>query len=243
MRKLFPVVVALLLGAPAAWGSGAPGPTGPMVIDPDDSSGRFFIGSGFSSFKSTIEFEGQDWEFEQQAIAVTVGKQLGRSWSLTLNVGLVLGGELEELFGDMRREFDIDQGVMANLQLIRQFDFGAEKEWFVAGELAGGFGIANSALEVDGDEIDKERVHGFDARVGVMAGRRFVQVLRPFVAARGFIGPINWTIDGDKETGTDENYYQVAAGLNVDVPLGFSIGFEGAFLGELRLAVGIVSKL
>jgi len=211
------------------------------MIDPDDEDERYFVGSGFSSFKTKAEFDEQHYELEQQAIAVTMGKQIGRSWSVTLAIGLVLGGELED--HEAGRDFDIDEGMMLNLQLIRQLDFGARDEWFVAGELGAGMAIASSAERIGGEELGNERVQGYDLRAGVLAGRRVADIVRPFVLARGYLGPMRWRIDGDEVGGTEDTYYQVGAGINVDVPLGFTVGVEGGFLGERRLAVGVATKL
>jgi hypothetical protein len=235
---------AVAFAGSQAWASGAPGPTGPLMIDVDDKDGGFFVGSGFSSIKTTVEFEDLDLEFEQQAIALTVGRQFGRSWSLALSVGLILGGELEiEGDPDTRREFDIDQGFMANLQLVRQWNFGATRQWFVAGEVAGGVGLAKSAEEIGDEEFGSERVTGFDVRAGALFGRELADIVRPYGLVRGFVGPINWTLDGDDETATDKYFFQVGLGVVVDVPLGFSVGVEGGVLGEKRIAFGVSSRL
>jgi len=235
-------ILGLVVLAPGlSYGSGAPGPTGPLVIDKDDDKGRFFIGGGYSSISTTVEFDELDVEFEQQAVALTIGKQFGRSWSVAIAVGLILGGELE--LEDPMREFDIDKGFMSNVQVVRQWTFGAEDKWFVAGEFAGGIGLASSAEEIGEEEIGSERVTGFDVRAGAMAGRDVGEMIRPYLITRGFVGPINWTIDGDKETGTDKFFFQVGAGITVDVPLGFTFGLEGAFLGERRVAFAVVSRL
>jgi len=231
---------ALVFAAPVALASSAPGPLSSVAIDRTAMDGRVFVIAGFSSFLSSLEFDTVDIELQQQTIGLAAGYQFGASTTLSLGLGLVLGGELE-LHGDAR-EFDIDRGSTANLHLARHFEVGAR--WFVIGELAGAIARVTSAEELDdGTELGSESYTGYDARAGVVVGYELGRMLRPFLVARGLAGKSHWTIDGNPETSSPNLAAQLGLGLAVDIPLGFSISVEAIPLGDRRLAVAVFSRL
>ena len=82
-----------------------------------------------------------------------------------------------------------------------------------------------------------------DARLGVRVGWEIVERFLPYVAGRGFGGPVLWHLDGKDVTGSDVRHYQVAAGLAVLLPGAASLFIDGSFLGEKSLSAGVSFRL
>ena len=78
----------------------------------------------------------------------------------------------------------------------------------------------------------------FDLRLGVTAGKTFLDVLSPYFAARAFGGPIFWELRGEGVTGTDQRHYQLAVGIAASLPRGVDVFAEGAPFGERGATVG-----
>ncbi|MBA3500260.1 MAG: hypothetical protein H0T65_07805, partial [Deltaproteobacteria bacterium] len=84
---------------------------------------------------------------------------------------------------------------------------------------------------------------GFDIlRIGVMAGRTFGSV-SPYVLARGFGGPVAWTLDGMSVTGTDTSKFQLGAGANVALPGDLAMQLDISALGERSISLGASYRL
>jgi hypothetical protein len=64
-----------------------------------------------------------------------------------------------------------------------------------------------------------------------MVGKTF-GAFTPYAAARGFGGPVGWTLGGDEATGSDAHHYTVGAGLNVRPGKRLDLSVEAMPLGE-----------
>ena len=78
----------------------------------------------------------------------------------------------------------------------------------------------------------------FDFRMGAVVGWTISDWFSPYLLARAFGGPVNWTHDGQKVTGTDVNHYQL--GVGISAPLGkiADIFLEAVPLGEQGMSGG-----
>lgn len=83
------------------------------------------------------------------------------------------------------------------------------------------------------------RMTAIDLRGGLTVGKTFFDHVSPYLAIRAFGGPVKWTLDGEKRTGSDQHHYQPAAGLVVSIPGGFDVFGEGAPLGERGVTAGL----
>lgn len=155
-------------------------------------------------------------------------------WSLRGSIGAVLGGALE---GEGRR-YDVGPGVVVAAGASKQWTFGA---WFVTGSL--GAGASRTTTREDGAGGDRRPLIGIDVlRLGVMAGRTF-GVASPYVMARGFGGPVLWTLDAMDVTGTDTSKYQLGAGVSVTTGSGLSLLVDVSALGERSASLGMSYRL
>lgn len=78
----------------------------------------------------------------------------------------------------------------------------------------------------------------FDLRMGTVVGWTIGDWFSPFLVGRVFGGPVNWTHDGQKVTGTDVNHYQLGAGISVPLGKIADIFLEGVPLGEQGMSGG-----
>lgn len=170
----------------------------------------------------------------QYAVTASAGYIGASRWSVRGSIGAVMDGSLE---GD-GRTYDIGPGIVAAASASKQWAFG---DWFVTGSL--GAGISRTTTREGGRNTGVEHsLIGIDVlRVGVMAGRTF-GVVSPYVMARGFGGPVLWTIDEMDVTGTDTSKFQLGAGVSVTAS-GLSFLLDVSALGERSASLGMSYQL
>ena len=146
----------------------------------------------------------------------------------------MLGGELE----GGGQTHDISPGFVIAGGVAKQLERGP---WF----LNASFGTAVSRTTTVENTAGAKRhsLIGFDIlRIGVMAGRTFGPV-SPYVLARGFGGPVSWTLDGMSVTGTDTSKFQLGAGANLALPGDLSMQLDISALGERSISLGASYRL
>jgi hypothetical protein len=79
----------------------------------------------------------------------------------------------------------------------------------------------------------------FDLRIGGQVGVDVAGVLRPYVVARAFGGPVFWQYQGEDVSGTDTHHYQLGAGVGVRLSRHLNAFAEGIPLGEQALSLGV----
>ncbi len=77
-----------------------------------------------------------------------------------------------------------------------------------------------------------------DARLGLIVGKTFWNVLTPYAGVRVFGGPIFWRFQGKDIQGTDQYHYQLALGFSSSLPVGIDLFAEAVPLGERAVSVG-----
>lgn len=170
----------------------------------------------------------------QYAVTASAGYISASRWSVRGSLGAVLGGSLEE--GD--RTHDIGPGLVFAASGSKQWAFGA---WFVTGSVGAGIS-RTTTLEAGAAGAARHSLYGIDViRLGAMAGRTF-GIASPYVMARGFGGPVLWTLDGMEVRGTDTSKFQVGAGVSVTVS-GLSVLLDVSALGERSASLGVSYRL
>jgi hypothetical protein len=65
----------------------------------------------------------------------------------------------------------------------------------------------------------------------------------PYLLARGFAGPVSWTLDGMDVTGQDKHHYQLGAGASLALPGNTMLQVDVSALGERSLSVAAALAL
>ena len=94
-----------------------------------------------------------------------------------------------------------------------------------------GISLAGSRASAISDDGMDHTLTAADVRVGVMAGKT-LGAFTPYAAARGFGGPVGWTLAGKDATGEDAHHSTVGAGLTVRPGRRFDLALEVMPLGE-----------
>lgn len=153
-------------------------------------------------------------------------------------VGAIVGGYLD---GDntMPGYHAFRPGFVGALGVSKQFTFG-DGNWFVTGSSAISVAVASTK---ERNASEEPRYVAGDLRLGVQAGRTFGDMWQPYLLARVFGGPVDWTVRGQHVTGTDKNHYQVGTGLNVVTAFGLTIVLDIVLLGERTFTLGASWRL
>jgi hypothetical protein len=226
----------LLLRAPhlaEACGIGAPaGPTG--CEGTEHASNSWFLGAAAATTLTTLSFSGKrELDLSQYALAASVGYIGASRWSLRATFGMVLDGSLE---GEGHTH-DIGPGIVGGLSLSRHWAFG---RWFVTGSAGAGF--SQTTTKENGGVDERRKLTGIDViRAGVLVGRTF-GIVSPYVMARGFAGPVFWTLDAMRVTGTDTRRFQLGAGVSATTPSGVSLLLDVSVLGERGSSLGMAYR-
>ena len=173
----------------------------------------------------------------QYAVTASGGYIGASRWSVRGSIGTVIDGALE---GDGRTH-DIGPGLIAAASVSKQWAFG---DWFVTGSL--GAGVSRTTTREGGSGMgdgEQQSLVGIDViRAGVMAGRTF-GVASPYLMARGFGGPVLWTVDEMDVRGTDTSKFQLGAGVSVSTESGLSFLLDVSALGERSASLGMSYRL
>jgi opacity protein-like surface antigen len=170
----------------------------------------------------------------RSALVATAGYAPTSRVTLQASAGVALGGELRT--GERRYDFSPGPNVAAGVayRLVDGFPFVT---------LSALFSGTTAKTELRGESSERATYSAFDLRLGVLAGTRVFDILRPYLVGRLFGGPVLWTYRGSEETGTDVSHFQLGAGLSLALVDRLVIGLEGAPLGERALSGGITLAL
>lgn len=166
---------------------------------------------------------------EQSAVA-TLGYYLSGDTVLRASVGAVLNGELER----SSAHYDLDPGWLVVLGASTRWRLGDGRRWFATGSVTAGVSATSTAAP-DGARAD---LRAWDLRVGGAAGATLADRFSPYLLARVFGGPVEWSVDGDDVLGTDRYHVQLGAGMSVALPAGVSALVDLSALGERSASLG-----
>lgn len=211
---------------------------------------RWEVAAGYTYSVSELRF---DDDFEPTVRQQTVSASLGYSFTSTVSLRLSLGGVADGSIRGEGEEHDLDSGFTGGLQLAWRMVEQNEYTPYVAGTL--GLAVARlttherpalalsehavgpkaAAMAGDGSTVDWTAV---DIRLGLVIGYTFADLFSPYLAVRGFGGPVLWSHLGAEVTGSDRHHYQGAAGFAILLEAGMSLYFDGSFLGERSASAG-----
>jgi hypothetical protein len=141
------------------------------------------------------------------------------------------------------QRFLVLPGWEATLSYSRRLLDGHGNWPFLVLGISGGASGASTREETLGPPPGTSSLYAIDVRAGLLLGKTFWKTLSPYVALRGFGGPVLWEYAGSSVTGTDRYHYQVGGGLVTALPEGFDIFVEGIPLGERAITLGVGKAL
>jgi hypothetical protein len=171
------------------------------------------------------------FELQERAATAFAGYSTASGWSVRGTFGALLGGSLADASGT----HDLATGVVGGIGAARQWTLG-DGYWFVTG--SAGLSVAASSTTQTGS-ADEPRFVAGDLRIGAIAGRTVAKMWNPYVLARGFGGPVWWSIAGMDTTGTDTRHFQLGAGLSLVTSIGLTVVVDVSALGEQAASLGV----
>jgi hypothetical protein len=195
---------------------------------------RFRAGLSYGAAGADLLFNGTSHAaMVRTAVSGSFDYQLTGTTTLSFGAGVGTGGSLTV----SRIHYAIRPGWLATGSYARRLVDGEGSLPFVILGLSFGASGASTSASIGGRD-ETAPLYAFDFRGGLTVGKTFLDVLSPYVAARLFGGPVLWKLQGATALGTDENHYQLAAGLVIALPRRFDAFVEGAPLGERAVTVG-----
>jgi hypothetical protein len=209
-------------------------PVGPTGCEGAARGASYFVGAAAGAMRTRLRFDNDaTFALTEQAVTALVGYATPAGWSVRVSVGALVDGRVDS--DGMLGTHDLDPGVVGGLAVARQWTFGGG-QWFVTG--TAGVSVAAASTHQAGLS-DEPRFVAADARVGAIAGRTLAKIWNPYLLARGFGGPVWWTVAGADTTGADTHHFQVGAGLSVATELGLTIVLDVSVLGEQAASLGV----
>ncbi len=170
------------------------------------------------------------------AFSVGAAFELRRSPALTIQLaaGSPVGGHLD-VAGNRHA---IGPGVLLAAGASYRLVDGAGAAPFVVASGA----LGASTFSTDGPAGERSRMSAGDLRAGLVVGKTFFDVVSPYVAVRGFFGPVSWrarVAGAPKDLdGGDAHHYQLGGGF-VTGHRGVDLAVEVMPLGEERYVVAL----
>jgi len=187
--------------------------------------------------RTHVRFDGdQTFELTERAATAFAGYSAANGWSFRGTLGALLDGGLDD---GTSGTHDLGAGVVGAVGAARQWKLG-DGYWFVTG--SAGISVAVSSTHTAGATSDPRFVAG-DMRIGAIAGRTFGEIWSPYVLARGFGGPVFWSVNGMDVTGTDTRHFQLGAGMSVATSIGLTVVVDISALGEQGASLGASWRL
>ena len=195
-----------------------------------DAAERFFAGVAAVHVATELRFR-DDLRADQSrnAVVATVGYALSSKLLLQASVGVAFAGELE--FASRTYEFDPGPTFAAGVAYrLLEGDLFLSLTGIASGTLA--------STEFPGGG-ETASYSAFDLRLGAVFGVTLFEVLRPYLVARAFGGPVFFRYRGEDVTGTDAYHVQLGAGVALSIVELLTVFVEGVPLGEQALSAGV----
>ncbi|PRQ07892.1 hypothetical protein ENSA7_23310 [Enhygromyxa salina] len=192
------------------------------------------VSYGFSDTRLVFIDAGR-YRFRQSAYTLSLVGALERGLVLGAAVGPHMGGRVNGLRGAPADSWEIRPGVVWSLTVARRY-FGTKPELpylLVVGTVSGS--SAATQRESDGERVG---LHALDVKGDVSVGWTLGDAWSPYVAVRGFGGPVFWRQGDQRVIGGDLYHVSVAAGFNLAIGDRAAIYFDGAFVGMRGLSGG-----
>jgi hypothetical protein len=99
--------------------------------------------------------------------------------------------------------------------------------------------LSFSAARTHRNAEPSQSYQAYDLRLGAEFGLTLAELLRPYLLARAFGGPVFWTYHEAAVSGTDTHHYQLGLGAAVRLSKTLSLFAEAVPLGERALSAGL----
>ena len=179
---------------------------------------------------TTIVFAGVRVPLRETAVTATISHfataRLG--WSIT--AGGIVAGSIEHR--------DVDDGVTVSASVSYLALFESPTRPFVA--VSGSLGAAWIAGTAD--DGSARTWNAWDARGGAIVGKTLGKHVVPYLAARGFGGPVYWYRDGASVTGSDRWHVTAGVGATIRLPARVDLSLELMPLGEQSATAGVTAR-
>ncbi|PRQ03426.1 hypothetical protein ENSA5_15870 [Enhygromyxa salina] len=208
------------------------GPTGCRATNPADERRPFTIGLSYGSSDTRLIFSNKErYRFRQSAYSLSFLATLDNDLVLGAAVGPHMGGRVE----GRADAWVIRPGVVWSFVVARRW-FGTKAQipyLLVVGTFSGS--SASTRRESDGARAG---LHALDFKGDLSVGWTLGEAWSPYLAVRGFGGPVFWHPDETRRVGSDLYHVSVAAGFNLTIANRVSVYFDGAFVGMRGLSGG-----
>lgn len=178
---------------------------------------------------------------ERRALSASIDRRMSDWWTLSFAAGAGLPGFL--ITGGERHQ--IQTGWLVAVSSSWRLAGRGTLPFFALLSLTIAGSGASTRLESPplqaaplGAETDSVPLFALDARLGLIAGKTFFDVLTPYAGVRLFGGPVMWRFRGQDTVGSDTHHVQLAIGLSSALPLGIDLFAEIAPFGERAATVG-----
>lgn len=171
--------------------------------------------------RTHIGFDEGTFELTEQAVTAFAGYSAPSGWSYRGSLGVIVDGSVDH--------HDMTPGGVVAAGVSRQWTPG---RFFVTG--SAGVSVALASAK-------DARFTAGDFRIGAIAGRTF-GIVSPYVLARGFGGPVWWTVDAMSTVGSDTRHFQLGAGLSVTTS-SLTVVVDVSALGEQAASLGASWRL
>ena len=179
------------------------------------------------------------YRIRQSAYALSFVGVLKKGLVLGASIGPNMGGQIDGLRGAPNETWTIQPGVIWSLTIARRY-FGTKPQipfLLVVGTFSGS--STSTRRMSDGARVG---LHAIDFKADVSVGWTLGDAWSPYLAVRGFGGPIFWKQNADLDKliiGGDLYHVSLAAGFNLSLVNRVSLYFDGAFVGMRGLSGGM----
>jgi hypothetical protein len=217
------------------------GPTGCMATSPEERR-PFAIGLGFGFSDTRMIFvDAGRYRFRQSAYSLSFVGVLKNNLVLGAAIGPHMGGQIESLGrGAPVDTWTIRPGVVWSLTVARRFF--ATKPHIPFLLVVGTFSGSSTSTRRESDGASAG-LHALDIKGDVSVGWTVGNAWSPYLAVRGFGGPVLWRgADDSRIFGSDLYHVSLALGFNLSIVNRVSAYFDGAFLGMRGLSGGVAVR-
>jgi hypothetical protein len=198
------------------------------------------IGWGFSDTRLIFVDAGR-YRFRQSAYSLSFVGALDNGLVLGAAIGPHMGGTIDSLGrGAPDDTWTIRPGVVWSMTVARRF-FGTKPQipfLLVVGTFSGS--SASTRRQSDGMRAG---LHALDVKADVSLGWTIGGSFSPYLAVRGFGGPVFWRgSEGQRIFGGDLYHVSLAVGFNLSIVNRVSAYFDGAFLGMRGFSAGLAVR-
>jgi hypothetical protein len=194
------------------------------------------VGLNVGAFASDLRLTERDVAISQRATTAVFEVRALERLTLGVAAGAIFGGRLE-IEGTRH---DVKPGWIAAVSSsYRLLDGEGLAPFVLVGFSFGMSRAATTEITEDGNPTPRVALTTADARLSLVVGKTFFDVVAPYIVGRAFGGPVWWSFRGEDLRGGDVHHYQVGAGISARAVAGLDVYVEGAPIGERRISGGL----